>query len=196
MTTTHLIPTEIAERYEIHEWRNAAGILKSACAEQWSDIISVLDDFRPLLSEFAVPGGPKTLVTGRLDQAFYTRGWREKQFQTSIIVDEVPHETPTHKIDCVKDRVALEVEWSNKDPFFDRDLANFRILFDLLAIDLGVIITRTDEIKKLYRRVNKNYTATSTWMSKLIPKVEGGGAGGCPLLVFGIKPAAFVNDLS
>jgi len=39
-------------------------------------------------------------------------------------------ETPTHKVDCFKNRVALEIEWNNKDPFFDRDRNNFRLLFD------------------------------------------------------------------
>jgi len=38
------------------------------------------------------------------------------------------------------------VEWNNKDPFFDRDLNNFRLLFELRAIDLGIIITRTDDL--------------------------------------------------
>jgi restriction endonuclease BglII len=56
-------------------------------------------------------------------------------------VDDIEHAAPTHKVDCYKNRVALEVEWNNKDPFFDRDLNNFRLLFELRAIDVGVIIT-------------------------------------------------------
>ena len=43
-------------------------------------------------------------------------------------------ESPTHRIDCFKNHVALEIEWNNKDPFYDRDLNNFRLLFDLRAI--------------------------------------------------------------
>jgi hypothetical protein len=31
-------------------------------------------------------------------------------------------------------------------------------------------------------------------MRKLLPKVEGGGAGGCPLLVFGISAKLYVED--
>ncbi len=38
--------------------------------------------------------------------------------------------------------LALEIEWNNKDPFFDRDLENFQRLHALSAISLGVIITR------------------------------------------------------
>lgn len=31
-------------------------------------------------------------------------------------------------------------------------------------------------------------------MGKLLPKIDGGGAGGCPVLVFGISPALYVED--
>jgi hypothetical protein len=30
-------------------------------------------------------------------------------------------------------------------------------------------------------------------MSKLLPKIEGGGAGGCPLLVFGMSKKLYVD---
>ena len=62
------------------------------------------------------------------------RGWQEKAFDTKIVVDTNEIASPTHKVDCYKNNVAVEIEWSNKDPFFDRDLNNFRLLFDLRAI--------------------------------------------------------------
>ena len=30
MVTSHLIPNDIAQDYEVHEWRNAAGVLLTA----------------------------------------------------------------------------------------------------------------------------------------------------------------------
>jgi hypothetical protein len=36
----------------------------------------------------------------------------------------------------------LEIEWNNKDPFFDRDLENFKRLHAEGAISVGIIITR------------------------------------------------------
>jgi hypothetical protein len=82
----------------------------------------------------------------------------------------------------------LEIEWNNKDPFFDRDLNNFRLLFDLRAISVGVIITRSDELQYIFNKLDKgtSYGASTTHISKLIPRIEGGGGAGCPLLVFGI----------
>ena len=85
----------------------------------------------------------------KLDSHFIRLGWVEKRFETSIVVDKTDV-TPTHKVDCYKNRVALEVEWNNKDPFYDRDLNNFRLLFDLRAIDVGVIITRCDELQRIF----------------------------------------------
>ena len=38
--------------------------------------------------------------------------------------------------------VALEIEWNNKDPFFDRDLENYKRLHADGAISVGILITR------------------------------------------------------
>jgi hypothetical protein len=122
-------------------------------------------------------------------------GWAEKGFDTKVMIDEKTLSNPTHKIDCYKNRVAVEIEWNNKDPFFDRDLNNFRILFDLRAISVGVIITRCDELQQIFDQLGrgKSYGASTTHMSKLIPRISGGGAGGCPLLVFGISRKLYLE---
>jgi len=83
-------------------------------------------------------------------------------------------ETPTHKVDCFKNRVALEIEWNNKDPFYDRDLNNFRLLFDLRAISVGVIITRCSELQTIFNRLGKgsSYGNSTTHLAKLLPRIE------------------------
>ena len=114
-----------------------------------------------------------------------------------IVVDERKIESPTHKVDCFKNGVALEIEWSNKDPFFDRDLNNFRLLFDLRAISVGVIVTKADALRPviegLGQKVWDKFGTSTTWMRKLIPRIEGGSGGGCPILVFGITPKLYVE---
>lgn len=124
------------------------------------------------------------------------RGWVEKQFQTAIEVDGVRLDSPTHKVDCFRDGVALEIEWNNKDPFFDRDLNNFRLLFDLRAVSVSVILTRADELQDIVKDLGRgsSYGMSTTHMSKLLPKIEGGGGAGCPLLVFGIRKSLYVED--
>ena len=147
-----------------------------------------MQEFKLKRSWITVPGGRKSPVSNFIDSFLYDRGWKEKEFDTKIVVDQDSLETPTHKIDCFKNRVALEIEWNNKDPFFDRDLNNFRLLFDLRAISVGVIITRCDELQDIFNELGKgsSYGASTTHMSKLLPRIEGGGGAGCPILVVGI----------
>jgi hypothetical protein len=200
MTQAHVerfVPEDIRNLYEVHEWRNGLAVLTAACPEEWADVMTVLRDFRLLHSEIATPGGRKSLIADRLDGGFKRLGWKEKRFDTRIVVDETEHVSPTHEVDVFKNRVALEVEWNNKDPFYDRDLNNFRLLFDLRVIDVGIIITRCSHLQNLFVEVGRDkqsYGASTTHLDKLLPRLEGGGGGGCPVVVFGIKRSAYVDD--
>ncbi len=91
-------------------------------------------------------------------------------------------------MDYFKGRIAVETEWNNKDPFFDRDLTTFRLLFELNVLSVGIIITRADELQALFHEVGKKTAAgmSTTHMSKLIPKLYNRASGGCPVLAFGI----------
>ncbi len=196
MNTEPRIPRNVLDVYEIHEWRNAIAVLKGAHPKEWAEILGVLDDFMLLRSEIVRPGGAKSAIARRLDSKFYDLEWEEKRFATTITVDERTYESPTHSIDCYKNNVAVEVEWNNKDPFYDRDLNNFRLLYDLRAVDVGVIITRSDELQQIFKELGRatSYGASTTHMSRLLPRIEGGGGGGCPILVFGITRRLYVED--
>jgi hypothetical protein len=196
MAQNRLIPRDILDRYEVHQWRNGLAILIAAHPEEWADIQSVLRGFQLLRSDILKPGGRKSQVAIKIDSGLYARAWREKSFDTKIVVDDAEYLAPTHKVDCFKNRVALEVEWNNKDPFYDRDLTNFRLLFELRAVDIGVIITRCDELQMIFDRLGRgaSYGASTTHMSKLLPRLEGGGGGGCPVVVFGIRKTNYVDD--
>lgn len=196
MTNRAIVPVEVSQRFEVHEWRNGLAILSAAHPKEWKDIVEVLRGFTLLRSDILQPGGSKGLIAGKLDSHFTRLGWVEKKFETKIVVDDTQHVTPTHKVDCYKNRVALEVEWNNKDPFFDRDLNNFRLLFDLHAIDAGVIITRCTELQKIFNKLGRgpSFGNSTTHMAKLLPRLDGGSGGGCPVVVFGIREAAYVED--
>ena len=191
-----LLPSFILENYEVHEWRHACAILHQDYPSEWAELISVLSEFRLRRSWITVGGGSKSNVSGWIDDRLYQRGWQEKKFKTQIVVDDRRLDSPTHKVDCFKNQVALEIEWNNKDPFFDRDLNNFRLLFDLRAISVGIIITRCDELQTIFASLGRgsSYGNSTTHMSKLLPRIEGGGGAGCPLLVFGISRALYVED--
>ncbi len=186
----------ILESYEIHEWRHASAILASDYPNEWADIQATLEGFRLNRSQILAPGGRKSDIAGWLDGQLEQRGWVEKKFTTQIKVDERVMDAPTHKVDCFKNGVALEIEWNNKDPFYDRDLNNFRLLFELRAISVGVIITRCSELQNIFNALGKgsSYGNSTTHMAKLLPRIEGGSGGGCPILVFGISERLYVED--
>lgn len=197
MSVERFVPSDLLDLYDVREWRNGLAILTAARPDEWDDIVRVMREFRLHHSEVATPGGRKSKVADRLDGAFKKLGWKEKRFDTRIVVDGNEYSSPTHEVDVLKNRVALEVEWNNKDPFYDRDLNNFRLLFDLRVIDVGVIITRCTELSTLFVEIGRDkqsYGSSTTHLDKLLPRIEGGGGGGCPIVVFGIKRAAYIDD--
>lgn len=193
---TELLPQSIRNKYEVHEWKHACAILKNDFPLEWQDIINLMDQFTLCKTWITVGGGRKSKVADAIDNFLYQHGWVEKVFSTSVKVDEHLMESPTHKVDCYKNKIALEIEWNNKDPFFDRDLNNFRLLFDLRAISVGVIITRCDHLQEIFESLGRgaSYGASTTHMSKLLPRLEGGSGGGCPVLVFGISNKLYNED--
>lgn len=197
MSLERFVSPNLLQLYEIHDWRNGLAVLSAACPEEWGDIKRVLEDFRLFHTDVAQPGGNLSPISIRLNRAFKELGWKERKFDTRIVVDDVEHASPTHKVDHFKGRVALEIEWNNKDPFYDRDLNNFRLLFDLRVIDAGVIVTRTRELNRLAVELGKTVTslgASTTHLGKLLPRLNGGSGGGCPVTVFGIRKTAYVDD--
>lgn len=107
--TLELLPQFIRNNYEVHEWKHACAILNNDFPVEWRDIIEVLTSFRWKRSWVTVGGGRKSKVSEAIDSELYKRGWIEKKFDTEILVDSKKLESPTHSIDCFKNRIALEI---------------------------------------------------------------------------------------
>jgi hypothetical protein len=183
------LPNSITDKYEVHEFHHSIAILKNDFPLEYNDVINVLQSFTLKKSDILTAGGRKSPIASHYDSFLYALNWKEHYFETTITVDDVCTSTHTHKIDCYRNRIALDVEWNNKDPFYDRDLNNFRLLHDRGAISLAVIITRCTELQAIFKKLGKgsSYGASTTHLGKLLPRIYGGGAGGCPLLIFGIS---------
>lgn len=191
-----VIPAATRERYHIEERRHACAVLSVDFPAELKDIVDCLDQFELLRSEIVVGGGGKTRIARRFDDFLSRRDWKERSIKVSRTIGERTVEAETHKVDFSKSRVAVEVEWNNKDPFFSRDLNAFRLLHELDVISAGVIITRTDELQELFNDlgVGTKYGASTTHWSKLIPRVDASGAGSCPLLLVGITRRCYRED--
>jgi len=63
-------------------------------------------------------------------------------------------------------------------------------------VSVGVIITRCDELQDIFKALGRgtSYGASTTHMSKLLLRIEGGGGAGCPLLVIGISKKLYVEN--
>ena len=64
------------------------------------------------------------------------------------------------------------------------------------VISVGVIFTRSSELQEIFKELGRgsSYGNSTTHWNKLIPRIEGGGGGGCPILAFGIKKSLFTDD--
>ena len=60
-----------------------------------------------------------------------------------------------------------------------------------------MIVTRADDVQALAVELGRDrgsYGASTTHFSKLLPRLEGGGGGGCPVVAFGITRDTYVDD--
>ena len=226
------LPDDVRSRYEIRETRNAAAIICVTNATEMNEIIGVLRGFSLTREDILRAGGNKSLVATRIDQSFRDLGWREGRHDTKItsvlklmpykeagetkpVVRETEVYNEGYKVDNVKGRVALDVEWNAKDGNLDRDLSAYRALYDSGIIDAGVLITRTqDDLRELAVKLGlpdtsgllasdldeagdvsssrgRFSTTTTTNLTKLEPRLTRGDGGGCPILAIAITAKCF-----
>jgi hypothetical protein len=118
------------------------------------DFPDAVKELETALIEMSIPieeiigsGGGEAKGTQRLRRALAKQGWLKTNFTIEKRINGEPKESISHEVDHVRRFddgrvVALEIEWNNKDPFFDRDLENFKRLHAEGAISVGVIVTR------------------------------------------------------
>lgn len=107
------------------------------------------------ISELIKGGGGEGQLTQRIRRALAEKGWAKHVFNIKKTVDGVEKESISHEIDHIRRSdggiFALEIEWNNKDPFFDRDLENFKRLHADGVISIGAIITRGSSLQGALR---------------------------------------------
>lgn len=106
-------------------------------------------------------GGGEGKGTQRLRNALADGGWKKHRFEIKKVVDGVEKESISHEIDHVRTFecgvLALEIEWNNKDPFFDRDLENFKRLHADGVISIGTIVTRGKSLHEGMRQLIEDF---------------------------------------
>ncbi len=132
--------------FDIRFVSHAAGILVQDFPQALTELESALSNLELPITEIIGSGGGETKFTQRLRKTLAAMKWPKHIFEITKTVDGVPKESTSHEIDHVRrfdnGVIALEIEWNNKDPFFDRDLKNFKRLHAEGAISVGVLVTR------------------------------------------------------
>jgi hypothetical protein len=137
--------------YQIQFESHALAILEVDFPDAVQQLEEVLLTQSVPIEEIIGSGGGETKGTQRLRKGLTDKSWIKETFTIKKTINDEPRESISHKVDHVRVfdrpngkryRVALEIEWNNKDPFFDRDLENFKRLHAEGAISVGVMVTR------------------------------------------------------
>ena len=220
-----LFARRLRDKFEIYSYRSAAAILAQNFPVQFSQIVSALEAFEITTSMIRCPGGSKGPIAKYVDSLFPEQDWKETRITADLHVRLLPGKgngtlkeyvrsgyLDGHRIDFLSSKVALDLEWNSKDQTYDRDLYAFSAFHAAGAIDVGVLLTRGSSLDTKFLRslgrvldkdgkegkemVHKKFGASTTWMGKLLYRLDAGRNGGCPVLALGIKPECVAADLN
>lgn len=203
------IPGDILEDYEIKSYNHAAEVLADAFPGEFCELIEALRALKISKADLLRAGGNESPIPPKFSAILEPKGWKEIRISGDLHVKFYPRKGTArgrfsdvhtdervlenyidgHNIDYVKGRVALDVEWNSKDQTFDRDLFAMRTYYECDVISVGIIITRSEELNKIFDEldIKAKYGASTTWMGKLVPRLDSRRHGGCPILAIGIK---------
>ena len=144
--------------FQVLALHHAEAILRHDMPQAVAELQEALSAIEIPVEELVRGGGGEGAMTQRLRRALADDyGWRKHNFEIKKIVDGVQKESISHQIDHVKrfaaGTFALEIEWNNKDPFFDRDLENFKRLHADGVISVGAIVTRGESLQNALREL-------------------------------------------
>lgn len=209
------INKDLVTKFEFYNYGHALEILQNAFPIEWDEIQYCLSKLHLSLSDIKVSGGNESPIPKKFDDILYPLGWREIRISGDLTVKKYPRKTAQrrgkfsdepfetetisgyidgHNIDFLKNRVAFDLEWNSKDQTFDRDLLAMRTYFDCGLIDVGIIVTRSESLNDIFKNETDNngsllikkYGASTTWIGKLIYRLDSRRNGGCPILAIGI----------
>lgn len=150
-----MLDSLINRGFEVLALHHAEAILTYDMPDALTEIENVLTGIELPLEELVRGGGGEGQLTQRMRHALANCGWVKHNFHIQKIIDGEEKESISHEIDHVKrfpsGVFALEIEWNNKDPFFDRDLENFKRLHADGVISIGGIITRGSSLQNSLR---------------------------------------------
>jgi len=152
--------------FDVMARNHAEAILGVDFPRETSELIEALLNVRLDPGELIASGGGEAPSTQRMRRHLDECGWRKHNFRIQTTLDGKPlGDGTSHEIDHVRlagaGTLALEIEWNNKDPFFDRDLENFHRLHAQSVISVGIIVTRGRSLQAALPGIVRTYLAAN-----------------------------------
>jgi hypothetical protein len=185
---------QVKKQYFWYDHQHAIAVLTLDYPALLKEICEVLLAFKLTLDQVRKAGGNESEIPKSFSNLLRPLGWVERKLEAKLVVDEKTVSSDTHKVDYVKGEVAFDLEWNAKDQTFDRDLYAFRAFFEYRRISVAILITRDETLNAIFKAegLYQKYGASTTHINKLIPRLQAGRSGGCPVLVFGITPKQII----
>lgn len=147
--------------YEIYFTRFADSIIQHHFPDSLTDLKSILQEFTIEENLLWASGGGRHPITKNLANKLENKGWTKKVIESTSLVEGKMTSSKSHEVDHIKSFsqgvVGLEIEWNNKDPFYDRDLENFKGLHQIGYLSFGVIITRGKTLQESLKQTYRDY---------------------------------------
>lgn len=138
--------------FEIYFTRFSDSIINDHFTDAKSELEKILAEFEIKEDQIIESGGGLSTIVQDLGGRLNEIGWIKEKIQSEHHVRGKVLVSESHEVDHYKSfeqgNIGLEIEWNNKDPFFDRDLENFRKLHQLGELTLGIIITRGSTLQE------------------------------------------------
>lgn len=161
-----MLESLVALGYQLEFHSHARSILAGDFPTAIAELEEVLLGATIPIEEIIGSGGGETKGTQRLRRGLKAKGWETSTFTIEKIINGQSRESVSHKMDHVRSfpgvegrsyAIALEIEWNNKDPFYDRDLENFKRLHADGAISIGIIVTRGRSLHENMRALIRRF---------------------------------------
>lgn len=142
-----------ARGFDLLAKNHAEAILSVDFPTETAELVDAVSEMSMDAAELIGSGGGEAPSTQRMRRRLAQAGWTKHNFRIQTTVDgRALGDGTSHEIDHIRHgtggSLALEIEWNNKDPFFDRDLENFQRLHAQSIISAGIIVTRGASLQK------------------------------------------------
>ena len=188
MQIADYIDADLLDKFEFHNYNHAIEIITQAFPEEWREVVECLRKLDITTDDLREAGGNETKIPKKFDDVLYPYGWREIRISGDLHIKFYPRQADQRgRFSSVpfEERVT-----ENYIDGHNIDFLKGRIAFVTRSQDLNDVFKTVydyDKNSRTWKPIMRKYGASTTWMGKLLYRLESRRNGGCPVLAIGIK---------